>query len=195
MIEGADEHLSICRDRPHPFGDQRPAPVDPVVHGVDDVILAQIAHHFELCGHREERLCSHQIIETQGQPLLGRAVKPVAIKIRAGQPAIMKKDRNRPVPEVPERRRVARDAFADAVRTDPGRARRPNANAPLANAKRQAISAGMVVVMAGSAGDVFVAREDFVVEQKLSDAGLIRVCGDVILWSDPLSAGETNTRT
>ena len=83
--------------------------------------------------------------------------------------------------EVPQTRRVARNALADTIIARACRARRAKTGAPLANAKAQPIARAKVGMVAGGAGDVAVARKDAIIEQKLAQLGLRGVHGGEII--------------
>ena len=68
------------------------------------------------------------------------------------------------VPDVPERRRVARDAFADAILTHASGALGAKANAAFADPEAQTVSSAQIMMMASAAGNIAIATEDFVVE-------------------------------
>lgn len=82
--------------------------------------------------------------------------------------------------QVPEGRGVARNTGMDAHRPIRGDARRSQTCSAFANPKGQAVTTSKFVVVAGSARDVLVSRQDFVVEQKLTDFGLCRIEGKEI---------------
>ena len=90
------------------------------------------------------------------------------------------------VSQVPKGRGVSWDQLANRIITRSCGAIRANTNAAFANTKRQSVTACMIMKVACAAGDIFVAGENFVIEQKLSDARLIRVGGDVIICRNPL---------
>ena len=86
--------------------------------------------------------------------------------------------------KVPKRRCVSRDAFAYAVLStlvDPFRSK---SFATFANAKAQSIRAAVIVVMAGPARDVPVARQDLVVKKQLTDFGLLGIERDEIVRAE-----------
>ena len=175
VFVGRDEHLAVFRDRPDPFGQDRPAKVDPVVHRAGHFVLAHVAGHLELCGQRQERLGRQDGVQSLWQPFLRRTVKTVVELIRHLKPPIVKQNPDRFVPEVPQGRGVSRDTFADPVVPGPGGAVGPETLTALADSKAQPVTAGKCMVMTGSTGNVAVAAEDRVVKQKLTDAGLRRV--------------------
>ena len=72
------------------------------------------------------------------------------------------------VPDVPERRRVARDAFADAD----GDPIRPNTCPAFSDPKGQSIAPRKVMVMTCAARNIAISAEDFIVKQQLANAGL-----------------------
>ena len=74
-------------------------------------------------------------------------------------------------PEIPKRAGIARHALLDRGFTAAGMTRRADTNAPLANPERQAICSAKSVVMAGAAGDIAIAGQNFVIEEQLSDLG------------------------
>src|SRR6056297_2549295 len=61
------------------------------------------------------------------------------------------------------------DALDDPVGPAAGSALGAEALASFADAERQPVAAGEIVVVAGAAGDVSVAREDLVIEQQLAE--------------------------
>ena len=190
MVEGRDEHRAVVGDGPYPFGQDRPGVVDAVVYSACHLIFPNISGHFELGGHRKEGLGSKDIVETLGQPFLGRAVEAVAVKVRDRQATVVKQDLDRIVPEIPEAWGVAGDAFADPVGAGAGGALRADADAALADAEGQPVGSGMVMVMARAAGDIPVSAQYLVVEQKLSDGGLFGVGGDEISGVNRVGPGR-----
>ena len=95
--------------------------------------------------------------------------------------------------EVPKGRGVSGNALFDAIRTGACDAFRAKALAAFADAKAQAIGAAKVMVVAGAAGDISVARQDLVIEQKLTDFGFLRIKGDeviVVKWPWKIRCGR-----
>ena len=68
------------------------------------------------------------------------------------------------VTDVPKRRRIARDAFADAILAHASGALGANANAALTNPKAQTIGAAQIMMMARAARNIAIATQDFVIE-------------------------------
>ena len=77
--------------------------------------------------------------------------------------------------EIEEGGCIARDPLLDAGVTCSGRAFWPQAFAAFADAKRQPVRRCMVMVMAGAAGNVAVARQDGIIKQQLSDPCQLRI--------------------
>ena len=135
VIEGIDEHFAIFGNAADTLGDDRPAAVDPVVNRANHVVFTQVAHHFKLRDHREQGLRGDKAVEPRRQPFLGRAVKPVAVEIRARQAAVVEQNADVLMAEVPQGRRVAWDTLADHVRANASGPFGADTSAPFADAK------------------------------------------------------------
>ncbi len=85
------------------------------------------------------------------------------------------------MPEVPKGRGIARNALADSLASSSSRTFRPKAGTALANPEAQSVSAGEVVVMAGSARNIPVPGQDFVIEKQPPQIRLRRIDGNEIL--------------
>lgn len=181
IIKRANEHVAIFRDHTHPFCNDWPCRIDPVVHSARNFVFFGIAGHFKLRGHGKHRLCCENVWQALWQPFFGRGIEPVLVNIRNGQTPVMEQDRDVPVPQIPKGRRIARDAFADRIIAQTGHALITQARAPFANAQRQPVPGAKIVVVAGAATDVLIARQHFVIEQKLANRRLIRFKGMEIL--------------
>ena len=92
--------------------------------------------------------------------------------------------------EVPQSRGVARDALLDAVFSNAGVAFGAKALTAFANAKAQPVATSKVVVVACATGDISVAGQYLVIEQKLADLGLFRINRrEVIVSKRPWQVG------
>lgn len=175
ILKSSGEQRAVFRDDPHPFGDNRPGGINAVMYRACDLILARIPGHFELRDHGKEALGGGETVEAVWQPFFGRRVEAIAIDRADRKAAIVKKRVARGMPDVPQPRRVTRDAFADAAFTGPCGARGANAEPAFADPKAQPIGAAVIVVMTGPAGNVAIAAEDFVIEKQLPQSCLLRI--------------------
>ena len=60
----------------------------------------------------------------------------------------------------------------------------PSIRSTLAQTQRQAVAGGKARMVAGGAGDIAVARQDAVVEQKLAQLDLGRIYGAIVIVCD-----------
>lgn len=88
------------------------------------------------------------------------------------------------MPKVPKGWGIARNAFADTVIADTSGSFWSDTATSLADAKAEAVTGCVIVMVACPAGNIAVAAQDGIVEQQLSDPGLCRVDGQEMLWHD-----------
>ncbi len=157
VVKGLDEHVPIGRDRAHPFGDDGPCHINPVMGGPCDFVFAGVSGHFKLRHQWEKCLGGNEIVEPCGQPFFGGGIVAVAVDIRNCQSPVVEQRVDVIMSKIPKAWRVAGDAFADRVGACSGRAVWANADTAFANPQREAIAACVIVVMAGAARDILVA--------------------------------------
>ncbi len=181
VIKGGDEHVTILGHNPHPFRDDRPGIVDPVIDRARDLVLFRVTRHFKPRRQRKQGLGRKNGLQPVWQPFLGGRIEPVAVQIRRLKPPVMEQHPDIAGAKVPQGGRIARNALANTIHRA---CRNPFGADPLAaltNPKAQTIAAGQIVMMAGPARDIAIARQDLVIEQKLADLGLRRVDGQKVV--------------
>ena len=157
MVKSIDEHLPVFGDNAHPFGQNGPAEIDPVAHGANHLVFADVACHFKLGGQRQQGLGGRNGGKPLRQELLSGAVKPVPKEVGHGKTAIMEQDSDILVPKVPKARCVARHPLGDPVVARTRQPGVPHAFATLTNPQRQPISARKIMVVACATGDIAIA--------------------------------------
>ena len=84
-------------------------------------------------------------------------------------------------PKIPQSWCVPWNAFFDAIRAGACHALGPETLAAFTNAEAETIGTTKVMVMTGAARDISVARQDLVIEQKLTDFRFFRIKSDEII--------------
>lgn len=186
MIEGRYEHPPVFRDDPDALGENRPAFVDPVVHGTGYLVFFRVAGHLEPRSQRKNRLRGENGLQPIRQPFLCRRIETVAVKLGGFKPPIMKKRANIACPEVPERSGIAGNSLADTVVGAFGDTLGAKPFPAFANPEAEAVRPSKIVVVASSTRDIPVSRQYLVVKKQLTDPRLIRIERDeigVLEWS------------
>jgi hypothetical protein len=92
--------------------------------------------------------------------------------------------------KVKQRWRIARHTFDNFAVSGASSPFRANPDSALSNTKGKPIGARVIVVVTGAARNVLVAAEDWIVKQKLSDGGFVRVESMEIRFGNWLCKGR-----
>ena len=167
---GDREQALILRNRRNALRQDVPGTArsrdDPLAHRFRDIVLLIMPGHLVRRKHGEHRLRRKKRIEPHDHLVLKRRAQARGARGIDLDPPVMEHHGKVQRAEVEQRRRVAGDALLWQVR-GVGLAGRTKSDAPLAHAQRQPVRGREFRMMARRAGDVAIAGEDRIVEQKL----------------------------
>ena len=166
IAECCCEKLRILRKRSYSFDDQRPAVIDSLRKERGNLVLFRRAGHFDLPYKRKKSLRGQQRRQPFRQILLGRGVEAVAVGVVDRDPTVVEQGSDFARADIEQSGRVPRHSPlypADAVRSFAVWA---DAITALSQSERQTVGARQRMMMARSAGDVSVSREQRIVKQQ-----------------------------
>ncbi len=182
---GRGEHLLVAVDRQKPLGEARPdARQVRIVLG--DLVLADVTAHLVPRRHREHRLHGEDRVEPVGEVGTGGRVEACAV---FGDPVVPEHRGPCGRAAVEDLGRIARDEatglIEDAARADA-------VSAADADGERKSVARPETGVVAGRAGDVAVAAELAVEEERLAELHLGVVEGENLTGVQLRHAGRVD---